>query len=103
MAEALGGLILGYLLRKGLGVLVRALGLLVAALALALLWLESAGVVTVNWAALWSLLGSWLEGLAAALRELLEGRVSPALRDYLASGALGLGGLLVGWWVGGRL
>ncbi len=101
--EVLGGIVIGYLLRKGVSVLLKILGLVLVLIVLLLSWLESAGIVTVNWSMLWSTLEAWLEGLTSVIQGLLAGRAVPGLQDYLVPGALGLGGLLVGWWIGGKL
>ena len=86
LAQAIGGFVLGYLLAKGVRVLLSIVGFLLLILAL----LQMAGYVTVNWSKIESDLGALVSQLGSGTFTLDQ------LKDYLPGAAGLVLGLLAG-------
>ena len=91
LAQAIGGFVLGYLLAKGVRVLLSIVGFLLLILAL----LQMAGYVTVNWSKIESDLGALMTQLGSGtftldqLKDYLPGAAGLVLGLLAGSGALG--------------
>jgi uncharacterized membrane protein (Fun14 family) len=91
LAQAVGGFVLGYLLAKGVRVLLSIAGFLLLILAL----LQMAGYVTVNWSKIESDLGALVAQLGSGtitldqLKDYLPGAAGLVLGLLTGSGALG--------------